>query len=187
MQNPKGLQWNKNQLLIAMYLQQDMTPKEIEDTYEIPKRTVYKVKNAMKKGDDPGPVTQEMIDEAPEPMVFGETEIVKENDGEVTPGKKGTSSLKVLKKSQPPVHQTTAFQLVAQTQQIPMTTGIYVSYMVAVKHGYTGGLSEWLDLVSTDFWQGRDINMYAEMASPVGGIVAAMEGEKEEELDGTPA
>ncbi len=171
----KGLQWNQGQLQIAFYLQKDLTPKEISQQYGFPLRTCFKVKAAMESGNDPGEVTEEMIKAAPVPVVFGAAAASKSKSVKQAPAKlPGPVAKPAAKKGIPAVH-TSAIQLVAQTQPIPMTPDIYISYMVACGRGYQGDLVDWLSLVSRDFWLGRGQNMYDEMA-------AVMAGHKEEEV-----
>lgn len=73
---------------------------------------------------------------------------------------------KVLKGGLPvtdALSQSAYLQLIPQVLQIPLTVPIFVSYMCAIKSGYQGDISDWLSLVSTDYWQGRGRNMYAEV------------------------
>ena len=71
--------------------------------------------------------------------------------------------------------QTTFLQFIPHVMQLPLTVPMFVSYMCAVKSGYKGDFSDWISLISLDFWKGRGRNMYAE----VGGI---SEGENDGDM-----
>jgi len=59
--------------------------------------------------------------------------------------------------------QTSYLQLVPHVQQLALTPDIFMSYMCALKNGYQGTISDWLSLVSRDFWLGRGRNFYQEV------------------------
>lgn len=169
MATPKGLQWNKLQLQIAQHLKSGMEPKEVGAQFGLAMRTIYKVNKALKAGDDPGDITDEMIAAAPEPMSFGDPLNSQGKGGKVTPAKVGSGKGIIAQKGAAPVQYTSQLELVATTAPIPLTNEMYVSYMVAVKKGYRGGIGDWLSLTAQDFWLGREVNMYEEMAKAVGG------------------
>jgi len=176
---PKGLSWNQNQLWILYHLQHGLTIKQIHDQFGYTVSLCQKIKKRHDEGEYPGKVTEEMIAQAPPPMQFGDfkfgpttgsqvkndeesIEIGKNGEEAPTPKKLGVKVGKVYKDV--PVIYTTAFQLVNQTQAIPMTNDIHISYILALKNGYEGGFSDWLSFCCRDFWLGRGRNMYAEYA-----------------------
>ena len=67
MAKPKGLEWNQEQLKIAYHLQKGLLPKEMATKYGFSVSTCYHIKKKMDAGDNPGEVTQEMINKAPPP------------------------------------------------------------------------------------------------------------------------
>ena len=84
--------------------------------------------------------------------------------GQLTGTMKGKSLVVPLGKETEEVTETAVLKLVPQVQTLPLTPDIFVSYMCAVKNGYEGTLSDWLSLVSRDFWFGRGRNFYEEVS-----------------------
>lgn len=160
----EGISWNQNQLKILYLLQHGKTVTEISQSegkgfgYSLCK----KVEGMMKAGKIPGEVTDEMIKKAPKSVEFGKYNPSLKNKGTVTPTLIPATPPKASASAKTPALYTTQMELVAQTQAIPMTNDIHISYFLALAGGYDGSLAEWLSMVSSDFWLGRGRNMYAE-------------------------
>ena len=94
----------------------------------------------------------------------GAGQLIEKMTGKQTPPAVGA---KVVKGGLPvtdALSQTAYLQLIPHVQQLPLTVPIFVSYMCAIKSGYQGDISDWLSLVSLDYWQGRGRDMYAELS-----------------------
>lgn len=173
----KGKTWNQNQLKILFHLQQGKAPKEVAAELKVSISLTKQILALMKKGKIPGEVTEEMIQKAPPPVAFGEfikkkiqttgdseqgKAKPKENQGEQAPAPKPGMKATTPLKSNIPVLFTTALQLVNESQPLPMTQDIHISYSLALRAGYKGELHQWLSLCCRDFWRGRGHNMYQE-------------------------
>jgi hypothetical protein len=66
--------------------------------------------------------------------------------------------------------ETQLLKFVAHIQQVPMSVNIYVSYGCAVANGYDGSLGDWLSLISLDFWECRNRNMFQEFGGGSGNL-----------------
>jgi len=151
------IEWNKNQLRIAQKVLEfpELESKQIVGKFGFARASVDNVKAALDKGEVPPSLEEEYIESAPEPTVIN----TRRGDG--SNGKKNTGKMP----STAVASQTAYLQLVPQVQQVILTPGMFMSYMCAVKRGFTGTIGDWLDLVADDFWSGRAINFYEEVSS----------------------
>lgn len=170
MPNPKGLQWNKNQLKIAYeLLVNKKSVQEVADDTGFSILTVYKVQKAMNEGQQPPTLDPQEISQAPEPMKFGKyqeemgTSDSNTDDSEKLPAQTTIKQGKVGPVTGSVSHSS-LIEFVAQKHQLPMTPPIYIGYMCAVKKGFKGELVDYLSITSEDFWVGRGVNMYSEMS-----------------------
>jgi hypothetical protein len=189
MKKLKQVTWNQNHLKILFHLQKGLPINIVAEQTGL-SRTLVKKINALWKADmAPTEVTDEMIQNAPKPVNFGEYDLnagktkkpKQEKEAKVGEKKPGEAPATVVskkapafQKQAPPILHTTALELVNQTGVMPMTQDIQISYFLALRNGYEGELWEWLSFCSRDYWQGRGHNMYAEYAEA--------QAEQEEEL-----
>jgi len=161
MPKPKGLEWNQLQLKIALLLQQGATPEQIEESGLCKIRTVHKVKSGIEKGDIPPDLSEAAIASAPPPSQFGKYTHKPGKDGELTPAKVAGKEPAIPLTTE--TSEATALKMTPKVQTIPLTPGIFISYMCAVGRGYGGDMATFLDLAAVDFWQGRGLNPFEEV------------------------
>lgn len=169
----KGLEWNKNQLKIAYeIITNHKEPKQIEQEFGFSHQPVWKVADYIAHGGTPPTLEPAEFAKAKDPTLFGSGKKVvilseplkdehgktppTQGDGKVPPGQE------LVPKTTKAVSTTAYMRFIAQTQQMPMTPDIYISYMCAMRRGYEGELVEWISLCLRDFWIGRKIDPYSE-------------------------
>lgn len=143
----RKLQWTPDQINTANLLAQDKNDEEIMKLLDVGKTMVVKVKGALASGDYP-PNTKEAADK------LATSKGKPKSDKPSQPKLKTTDALS----------ETSLLQMIPQVQQLPLTPDIFMSYMCALKNGYTGTIAQWLSLVSRDFWLGRGRNFYEEVS-----------------------
>jgi len=185
----KGLEWNKNQLLVAKLLNEGKTPYQAALEVGVSDDTAYRVQKAILDGDVPPSLDPDFIAKAKKPTKVGvkaDASKVAEAIAETPPpppSKPGetppidtkvnphaaaiaaaTAAAAAAKKVLPLTNQTSKaaiLQLIPQVQQLPMTPDIYMSYYFALVNGYEGQIGDWINLCCRDFWFGRGVDFFA--------------------------
>ena len=143
-----GLEWNEGQVKIYNLLKEGISATQVIAQTSYKKSAVFKIQQAISQGDTPS-------DPSSEPNKGGKAK---------RDGHKGGAIPSTLVGSTTEVSETSLLKLTPHAQQVILTPDMYFSYMMALKKGYEGNIGDWLSLTARDFWLGREINFYQEVA-----------------------
>jgi len=159
-----NIEWNQNQLKIALELSKGKKPKEIFAEGQFTETLIYKVAKAIDGGNKPPSLDEAYIASAPPPTPFGTGKKQKVKTGEVAPAKLDTVSLTKGEQITDEIAEASVLRLIPKVQSLPLTPDIFIGFMCAVARGFPGDIGDWLSLASRDFWYGRGVNPYQEVS-----------------------